>query len=93
MISYQVVEHGKPRQRVLSQKPQPRGSEVLVRITDTDGDDRLDKAEHLMPLARLDAGLLMWLVEPQSLLPRAAQAHGVLAVVVGMSASTSRGST
>ena len=33
MISYQVVEHGKPLQRVLSQKPQPRGSEVLVRIT------------------------------------------------------------
>jgi len=40
--------------------------------------------EHLMPLARLDAGLLMWLVEPQSLLPRAAQAHGVLAVIAGM---------
>ena len=40
--------------------------------------------EHLMPLARLDAGLLMWLVEPQSLLPRAAQAHGVIAVVIGM---------
>ena len=33
MISYQVVEHGKPLQRVLSQKPQPRGGEVLVRIT------------------------------------------------------------
>jgi hypothetical protein len=40
--------------------------------------------EHLMPLARLDAGALMWLVTPQSLLPLAAQLHGVLAVIIGM---------
>jgi len=33
MISYQVIEHGKPLQKVLSQKPKPQGSEVLVRIT------------------------------------------------------------
>ena len=33
MISYQVVEHGKPLQRVLSQRQKPRGGEVLVRIT------------------------------------------------------------
>ena len=33
MISYQVIEHGKPLQKVLSKKPRPQGSEVLVRIT------------------------------------------------------------
>jgi alcohol dehydrogenase, propanol-preferring len=33
MISYQIVEHGKPLQRVFSSTPEPRGSEVLVRIT------------------------------------------------------------
>jgi D-arabinose 1-dehydrogenase-like Zn-dependent alcohol dehydrogenase len=33
MISYQIVEHGKPLQRVLSETPKPRGSEVLVRVT------------------------------------------------------------
>ncbi len=33
MISYQVVEHGKPLQKVLSETPKPQGSEVLVRIT------------------------------------------------------------
>ncbi len=33
MISYQVIEHGKPLQKVFSQKPEPRGGEVLVRIT------------------------------------------------------------
>ena len=33
MISYQIVEHGKPLQRVLSEKPEPKGKEVLVRIT------------------------------------------------------------
>ena len=33
MISYQIVEHGRPLQRVLSDTPKPQGSEVLVRIT------------------------------------------------------------
>jgi D-arabinose 1-dehydrogenase-like Zn-dependent alcohol dehydrogenase len=33
MISYQIIEHGKPLQKVLSATPQPKGSEVLVRIT------------------------------------------------------------
>ncbi|MGQ0546952.1 MAG: alcohol dehydrogenase [Betaproteobacteria bacterium] len=33
MISYQFVEHGKPLQKVLSEKPTPKGGEVLVRIT------------------------------------------------------------
>ena len=33
MISYQVVEHGKPLQKVLSETPKPQGTEVLVRIT------------------------------------------------------------
>jgi D-arabinose 1-dehydrogenase-like Zn-dependent alcohol dehydrogenase len=33
MISYQITEHGKPLQRVLSETPQPKGREVLVRVT------------------------------------------------------------
>jgi len=33
MISYQIVEHGKPLQKVISSTPKPQGSEVLVRIT------------------------------------------------------------
>src|SRR6476620_7071636 len=33
MISYQIVEHGKPLQKVLTQTPKPQGTEVLVRIT------------------------------------------------------------
>jgi D-arabinose 1-dehydrogenase-like Zn-dependent alcohol dehydrogenase len=33
MISYQIIEHGKPLQKVLSETPQPKGSEVLLRIT------------------------------------------------------------
>src|SRR3954463_4598461 len=33
MISYQIVEHGRPLQRVLTETPKPQGSEVLVRIT------------------------------------------------------------
>src|SRR6478609_1597509 len=33
MISYQIVEHGRPLQRVLSETPKPQGSEVLVRVT------------------------------------------------------------
>src|SRR5215213_1739023 len=33
MISYQVVEHGKPLQKVLGETPKPQGTEVLVRVT------------------------------------------------------------
>jgi D-arabinose 1-dehydrogenase-like Zn-dependent alcohol dehydrogenase len=33
MISYQITEHGKPLQRVLSETPEPKGKEVLVRVT------------------------------------------------------------
>ena len=33
MISYEVVEHGKPLQRALRDTPKPTGGEVLVRVT------------------------------------------------------------
>jgi D-arabinose 1-dehydrogenase-like Zn-dependent alcohol dehydrogenase len=33
MISYQVTEHGKALQKVISETPKPQGSEVLVRVT------------------------------------------------------------
>jgi D-arabinose 1-dehydrogenase-like Zn-dependent alcohol dehydrogenase len=33
MISYQIVEHGKPLQKVAFETPKPQGAEVLVRIT------------------------------------------------------------
>jgi D-arabinose 1-dehydrogenase-like Zn-dependent alcohol dehydrogenase len=33
MISYQIVEHGKPLQKVLGETPRPQGTEVLVRVT------------------------------------------------------------
>src|SRR6185295_3114078 len=33
MISYQIVEHGKPLQKVMLETPRPTGSEVLMRIT------------------------------------------------------------
>ena len=33
MISYQIVEHGKPLQRTVLQTPKPQGTEVLVRVT------------------------------------------------------------
>jgi D-arabinose 1-dehydrogenase-like Zn-dependent alcohol dehydrogenase len=33
MISYQIIEHGKPLQKVLGATPEPKGSEVLVRVT------------------------------------------------------------
>ena len=33
MISYQVIEHGKPLQKVLGETPKPQGAEVLMRIT------------------------------------------------------------
>ena len=33
MLSYQVIEHGKPLQKVFTSPPRPKGTEVLVRIT------------------------------------------------------------
>src|SRR2546422_8409205 len=33
MISYQIIEHGKPLQKVLAGTPEPKGAEVLVRVT------------------------------------------------------------
>ena len=33
MISYQIVEHGRPLQKILGETPKPQGTEVLVRIT------------------------------------------------------------
>ncbi|HYN13555.1 MAG TPA: alcohol dehydrogenase [Burkholderiales bacterium] len=33
MISFQIVEHGQPLQKVIGETPKPQGSEVLVRIT------------------------------------------------------------
>ncbi|HEX7054222.1 MAG TPA: alcohol dehydrogenase [Burkholderiales bacterium] len=33
MISYQIVEHGRPLQKVLSSTPRPQGAEVLMRVT------------------------------------------------------------
>jgi D-arabinose 1-dehydrogenase-like Zn-dependent alcohol dehydrogenase len=33
MIAYDVIEHGKPLQKVLKDTPKPQGTEVLVRIT------------------------------------------------------------
>jgi D-arabinose 1-dehydrogenase-like Zn-dependent alcohol dehydrogenase len=33
MISYQIVEHGKPLQKLIHDTPKPQGAEVLMRIT------------------------------------------------------------
>ncbi|HEY5898203.1 MAG TPA: alcohol dehydrogenase [Burkholderiales bacterium] len=33
MISYQIIEHGRPLQKVVSETPKPQGSEVLLRVT------------------------------------------------------------
>ena len=33
MISYQIIEHGKPLQRVALETPTPHGTEVLMRVT------------------------------------------------------------
>ena len=33
MISYDIIDHGKPLQRTLRETPRPQGAEVLVRIT------------------------------------------------------------
>jgi hypothetical protein len=40
--------------------------------------------EHVMPLARVDAGVLMQLTPRQTSIPLAAEIHGILAVVAGM---------
>ena len=40
--------------------------------------------EHVMPLARASAGVLMQLTPRQSSIPLAAEVHGILAVVVGV---------
>ena len=33
MISYQIIEHGKPLQKKMLETPKPQGSEVLMRVT------------------------------------------------------------
>jgi D-arabinose 1-dehydrogenase-like Zn-dependent alcohol dehydrogenase len=33
MLSWQIVEHGKPLQKVMTETPRPKGGEVLVRVT------------------------------------------------------------
>jgi D-arabinose 1-dehydrogenase-like Zn-dependent alcohol dehydrogenase len=33
MISFQIMEHGRPLQKVLSETPRPQGTEVLMRVT------------------------------------------------------------
>lgn len=33
MLSWDIIEHGKPLQRVLKETPKPKGTEVLVRVT------------------------------------------------------------
>jgi threonine dehydrogenase-like Zn-dependent dehydrogenase len=33
MISYEIVEHGKPLQKAVRETPKPQGTEVLVRVT------------------------------------------------------------
>jgi D-arabinose 1-dehydrogenase-like Zn-dependent alcohol dehydrogenase len=33
MLSWQIIEHGRPLQKVFSDTPKPQGSEVLVRVT------------------------------------------------------------
>jgi hypothetical protein len=33
MISYQIIEHGRPLQKVMHETPKPTGTEVLVKIT------------------------------------------------------------
>jgi len=33
MLSWQIVEHGKPLQKVMKETPRPQGAEVLMRIT------------------------------------------------------------
>ena len=33
MLSWQIIEHGRPLQKVIQETPKPRGTEVLVRVT------------------------------------------------------------
>src|SRR5262245_8978978 len=33
MISYQIIEHGRPLQKVALERPRPTGTEVLIRVT------------------------------------------------------------
>jgi D-arabinose 1-dehydrogenase-like Zn-dependent alcohol dehydrogenase len=33
VISYQIIEHGRPLQKVLGETPKPQGAEVLMRVT------------------------------------------------------------
>src|SRR6267378_2188961 len=33
MLSYDIIEHGKPLQKAVRETPQPQGTEVLMRIT------------------------------------------------------------
>ena len=33
MLSWEIVEHGKPLQRAIKDTPKPQGTEVLMRIT------------------------------------------------------------
>ena len=33
MISYQIIEHGRPLQKILADTPKPQGAEVLMRVT------------------------------------------------------------
>jgi propanol-preferring alcohol dehydrogenase len=33
MLSWEIVEHGKPLQKALKETPKPQGAEVLMRIT------------------------------------------------------------
>ena len=33
MISYEIVEHGKPLQKAVRETPRPQGTEVLMRVT------------------------------------------------------------
>ena len=53
-------------------------------LTDTWANLWVPVNEHVMPLARMAAGILMQLVQPQSAIPRTAQIQGVIAVVAGM---------
>jgi hypothetical protein len=53
-------------------------------VADTRGNLWLPMNEHVMPLSRLAAGGLMYVVRPQSSIPLAAQVQGVVAVMLGM---------
>ena len=40
MLSWQIVEHGKPLQKVMKETPRPQGAEVLMRITRSGVEER-----------------------------------------------------